>query len=81
MLGFTCFNLLLKQVRLPLSSSCSDQYSLAVVHLLHISRITLYLGVLYLKQMNFLEVKSCRFCGPTCFSFLQTFSFFPLQNS
>ena len=38
-------------------------------------------GIVYLKQVGLKEVKSFRFCGPTCFGFLQHVPIFPLQNS
>ena len=41
----------------------------------------LFDGVAYLKQVNFKGVKSCRFYGSTCFSFLQNLPISPLQNS
>jgi hypothetical protein len=41
----------------------------------------LYNGVVYLKQVNLRGVKSCRFCGSTCFTFFQHHHIFPLQNS
>jgi hypothetical protein len=42
----TCFSNNLKQVQHSILSSGSDQSSLAVTHLLHISRIFIYLVML-----------------------------------
>jgi len=41
----------------------------------------LFDDVAYLKQVNFREVKSFRFCGSTCFNFFRRRHFFPAQNS